>query len=326
VFRSNGAATQPRSSSAKIAFLIAAHTEPALLARLVRALQSPWAHVFVHIDAKGDIGIFLHELADMRGVTLIRNRVAVHWGGWSQVEASLQLIRAALESDVVFGRFALLSGSCYPLKSNEALRDFLFCDEIEHITAVPMPSIDGKKPLTRLTRWHIEGGDRSEGPKGRTIHVINDLLRAAPRRDLQKGLEGLSPYAGSNWWVLTRDAVQTIMRTVEARPTLVSFFRRTYCPDESFFHTVLANSPLAARIGRSLTYAVWSPGPEQPQPIGNGHMARLLDPGFAHATLSGPGPVFFARKFCARNAHLLDEIDAARETAAMPLAQQSARR
>jgi len=145
LFRSAGAATQPRFQSSKIAFLIAAHTEPVLLARLVRALASPWSHVFVHIDAKADIGIFLHELADIRGVTLIRDRVPVYWGGWSQVEASLRLLQAAREHDPAFARFVLLSGCCYPLRSNRALRDYLFTDDAEHIGLVRGNSAPGTR-------------------------------------------------------------------------------------------------------------------------------------------------------------------------------------
>jgi hypothetical protein len=311
MLRSAGA--QTHDPTARIAFLVAAHSEPALLARLVRALAAPCARVFIHIDAKADIGAFLHELSAIPDVTLIHDRVHVHWGGWSQVEASLRLMRTALDHDPSLARFALLSGSCYPLRSNEALRDFLLADNTEHIDVGRMPSVGREKPLIRLTRWHFEGGDRTRGSKAAVIRLLNEAALRGPPRDPWKALDGFAPYAGSNWWVLTREAVQIIMQTAQTRPDLVAFYRHSAFPDESFFHTVLANSLPSARIGSSLTFTDWSPGPERPHPISERHLARLLDPAQARGDGSAAAGYFFARKFGTRNAHLLDRVDAARE-------------
>jgi hypothetical protein len=316
VFRSAGAAAQPHFQSSRIAFLIAAHTDPSMLARLVRALAAPWAHVFIHIDAKADIDAFIPALSDNPDVTLIRNRVAVHWGGWSQVEASLRLIGAALEHDPSFARFVLLSGMCYPLTGNAALRDFLLAGNTEHIGAVRMPSVEREKPLTRLTRWHFEGGDRTSGGKAACLRLLNRIAQYGPPRDAMKALEGFAPYAGSSWWALTQEAVLAIRQAVDAHPGLVEFFRHSAFPDESFFHTILANTFAPDRLGASLTFADWSPGPERPHAISERHLAQLLDPG--PKSEESAGPFFFARKFSTRNSDLLDRIDAARRDAIQP--------
>ena len=308
MFRSARAA-QPHFQSSKIAFLIAAHTEPTLLARLVRALTSPWSHVFVHVDAKADIGIFLHELSDTSGVTLIRDRVPVHWGGWSQVEASLRLMQTALEHDPAFARFVLLSGSCYPLRSNRALRDYLFTDDVEHIGLIRMPDAKAEKPIERLTRWHFEGGNRTSGGKAALLRLLNRATLLGPSRDAMTALDGFVPYAGSSWWALTREAVQTIMEVVATCPELVALFRHSAFPDESFFHTIVANTIPPECIHAPLTFADWTPGPERPHPVSELHLARLLDP---DGLREERPPYFFARKFNTRNAHLLDVIDAAR--------------
>jgi hypothetical protein len=306
VTRVFGSATT-RFPTSRIAFLVMAHTEPAHLARLVRALAAPWAHVFVHIDAKADIDAFLPGLSGLSDVTLLHDRVAVHWGGWSQVEASLRLIGAAFAHDPPFVRFVLLSGTCYPLRSNAALRDFLIADDIERISVGRMPSAHKEKPLTRLTRWHFEGGDRTQGASAAGLRLLNGIAHYGPPRDAMSALGGLAPHAGSPWWALTREAVETIRNTIETRPELVAFFRHSAFPDEGFFHTILANALEPARIGATLTFADWSPGPERPHPISGHHLARLFGPDAADA------PYFFARKFGARNAHLLDRIDAARQ-------------
>jgi len=315
LFRSAGAAAQPRFQSSKIAFLIAAHTEPMLLGRLVRALAAPWSHIFVHIDAKADIGIFLHELSDTRSVTLIRDRVPVHWDGWSQVEASLRLMQTARDHDPAFARFVLLSGCCYPLRSNLALHDYLFADDAEHIGLVRMPDARSEKPIERLTRWHFEGGDRERGSKAVLLRLLNKAAHYGPQRDAMTALDGFVPYAGSSWWALTRDAVETILQTAAERPRLVDLFRHSAFPDEGFFHTIIANAIPPDRIRAPLTFADWAPGPERPRPISELRLARLLDPDRQHEERP---PYFFARKFGARNAHLLDVIDAQRHETNAP--------
>jgi len=282
-----------------IAFLITAHAEPLQLRRLVQSLAAPWASFFVHVDRKVAIEPFARALVGIAPVTFVKRRVRVNWGGWSQVEATLRLMRCAMTKDRTLVRFALLSGACYPLRSNEALRDCLLGDENEHISAFPMPDDERDKPLTRLTRWHMESGLRGTGLRSRAAHLVNDTLRLLPPRRLA----GLVPYAGSSWFVITRDAVQTILERVETDRRFMSFFRYTRCPDECFFQTVLADSALREHIAGSLTFADWSSGIEQPSQIHEDHLPRLLD---------GSENFFFARKFSGDNILLLDRIDAAR--------------
>jgi hypothetical protein len=283
----------------KIAFLIAAHDEPLRLRRLVCALAAPWARFFIHIDRKVALEPFTRALMGVADVTFVKRRVRVHWGGWSQVEATLRMMRGAIVRDGTLMRFVLLSGACYPLRSNEALRDFLFAGDSEHLNVVPMPDLEHDKPLSRLTRWYFEGGLRGKSLKARALRLANDALRVLPPRSLR----GLAPYAGSSWWVLTRAGVETVLRRVETDRHFVSFFRHSLCPDESFFQSALADSPLAHRIADNLTYADWLDGSKKPGQMTGAHLDLLL---------GGDGPPFFARKFSGDDEHLFDRIDAAR--------------
>lgn len=65
----------------KIAYLIAAHTDPIQLGRLIRALEIPeCTHFFVHIDAKKDLEVFKKEIPSPC-VTYCKSRFNVSWGG-----------------------------------------------------------------------------------------------------------------------------------------------------------------------------------------------------------------------------------------------------
>jgi hypothetical protein len=95
----------------KIAFLIAAHTYPELLVRLVRRLQSPVASIFIHIDKDADIHpfkeLFLREeILDVYWVPRVRCR----WGTFDQVKASLSLLREALRMDHKADMYMLRTG------------------------------------------------------------------------------------------------------------------------------------------------------------------------------------------------------------------------
>src|ERR1035437_3117888 len=97
-----------------IAFLILAHTDPVHLGRLCRALDHH-ARIFVHLDAKTDIRPFLAQPIS-KNVVFIADRVRVSWAAYSQVEATLRLMREALASGHDFPHLVLLSGQDYPIK------------------------------------------------------------------------------------------------------------------------------------------------------------------------------------------------------------------
>jgi hypothetical protein len=52
----------------------------------------------------------------------------------------------------------------------------------------------------------------------------------------------IEPAKGWQWWCLTHECVEYVLRYTEANPEFVRFFRSTHIPDESFIHTIIANS------------------------------------------------------------------------------------
>ena len=80
----------------RIAYLILAHNTPNHLARLVRALDSPNVDFFIHVDRKSDISRFRDRLSQPN-VAFLKDRIAVYWGDFSDVEATVRLIKEALK-------------------------------------------------------------------------------------------------------------------------------------------------------------------------------------------------------------------------------------
>jgi hypothetical protein len=60
----------------------------------------------------------------------------------------------------------------------------------------------------------------------------------------RKPPDGLIPTKGPQWWILHREAVDYLRRYLDNYPAVLRYFKLTGVPDESFFHTILWNSPL----------------------------------------------------------------------------------
>lgn len=289
-----------------IAYLIVAHHRPQSLRQLVDALQGPDGAFFVHIDRKSDLNLFA---ADLQGkVEFIEERVAVYWGGWSQVQATLNLIRHALADPRPFTHFVLLSGEDYPLVRTEVLNTYLAEIALENISCVPMPSEDAEKPLSRLLVRHLEGSDRNSGLKASFIKLINKILKRLPDRNITAILKNYSPHAGSNWWVLSREMVEASLRVAETQPKFVRLYRYSLCPDEGFFQTVVAANCRSDKIGRSFTYTDWSV-PNPPATITEKHVELVTSPNFRLGGIFGHAPCLFVRKFPSDNVDLKAKLD-----------------
>ena len=62
-----------------IAIMIAAHTDPVQLKRLVDSLRGIGADFYIHIDKKKEIEPFVNALKDI-DVNFISKRVCTNWG------------------------------------------------------------------------------------------------------------------------------------------------------------------------------------------------------------------------------------------------------
>ena len=301
----------------KIAYLILAHDNPAHLGRLLRALREDWTEAFVHIDRKSGMDGF-RALQVLPGTTIIEDRVSICWGGYSMVQAALNLVHAAAASRPEPDWYVLLSGADYPIRSNDAIHAFLAESQAEHISCDVMPGRDGRKFLSRLETFRFEGALGHPKLRRVILHQTNRLLRHY-KRDYRAALGDMTPYCGGQWWALSRDAMAYILDFIGSNRRFVDFYKHAHIPDEMFFQTILGNSLFASRIARNLTYADWTQGiARHPAPLTEAHVARFAGPDFKLDDAEGVGPCFFARKFAPADGALLDRIDQIRAAGTAP--------
>jgi len=218
------------------AILILAHDQPVHLARLVNRLTCDWARVFIHIDARTDVAAFKALVPARKNTVFLEGsqRIAVNWGGFSVVQATLNLLRRSL-AETEFDRFCLLSGSDFPVKPLDHIRSALDCDtEYIRIDRQLGPA-DANSHTGNVHRYHFMDS---------ALLKNRAWLQKLPRRPWR----GITLYQGSQWWSLTGACVRHVMEFLERTSDYSAFHRHVRCPDEIFFHSIVKASPFAARI------------------------------------------------------------------------------
>ena len=117
----------------EIAYLLVVHNQPNHLARLIQALNVPHAHFFIHVDRKANISDFMKNIKEAPNIHYLKNRERVYWGHISVVNATLKLLREAFYSSTSFKHYVLLTGSDYPIKSNQVIHDTFAKSNSQHI-------------------------------------------------------------------------------------------------------------------------------------------------------------------------------------------------
>lgn len=288
----------------KIAYLILAHNNFCHLRKLVDSLNDCDVSFFIHFDKKV---IELPTFDNYPNVNIINKRVFVNWGGFSIVEATLELLQESY-SNSDFDRYVLLSGTDYPVKAKSEIKEyFLKNKKINFINVTKMPSKD--KNLDRIYYFFIEGGYRNNTLNGKIIKIINKVIRIIRlKRKYPIGYDKYILYAGSQWWAFERDFVKYLMKFIKENSSFIDFYKNTFIPDEMFFQTIIMNSPFNNSINNSLTYSDWSMGePPYPSIISHKHLEIIKQDELE--TAYGKTTVLFARKFSDKSENIIEKID-----------------
>jgi hypothetical protein len=227
----------------RIAYLILAYHQPRHVASLIAQLDTPATRFFIHVDRKSDIVPFRDAIASPRA-TLIEDRLRIYWGGWNMVCATLELLRRA-RREARADCYQLLSDSSVPIKSNAAIARRLDGSGANYLT-ISHEITPGSPFYWWVAQYHwLDVALLNKIEKSRWGNFARRLLGPTTRRRPPRGLK---LYKGSQWWCLTDACAAYVLDVVERRPDLVRFFRRTRIPDETFFHTIIGNSPFAATL------------------------------------------------------------------------------
>lgn len=228
--------TEMKKKPDKIAFLISAYTEPSSLCALVRKLDEMLcADFYIHIDKKVPIEPFQSELRDMPNVFFVNERIRVYWGGYSQVEMQLSMIREMLSKNFHYLRVINLTGMDYPIVEKEVLDEKLSNSQIEYICGFDVKN-------------EIEPGKRKMEQKYSCFYLMDTfrILRALmirlriPRPFYRKFDYPL--FFGSEYWALTYECISELYENFKKNKQLQKLLRFSFVPSEAWVHTMFYNS------------------------------------------------------------------------------------
>lgn len=224
------------------AFLVMAHDEYPLLETLISLLDSPRADIYVHVDARSPIPPSLDSHASDSEVVTVPRR-AVRWSGYSQVEAELDLLGAALPGE--YSYYHLLSGHDLPVTPQAELYDFFNKHAgTEFVDCWATPD-NGRFSATYLDRVRFYTPVEPPSRGSSAARAINHST-AAVQRILGVDRTGGQKFAyGSNWFSISHELATYVL---EQKPFIRRTFSHTRSPDELFLQTIVWNSSFRDRL------------------------------------------------------------------------------
>ncbi len=224
----------------RIAFMVAAHTDAKQLENLVNRLAPNEffdSRIFLHIDAKSDIELFKSSI-QKDYVQLTEKRIDVVRCGITQVDAGLELIKAAIASAPKFDRYVMITGQDYPIVSNKKIKEVLSQDcELMRGYKVTGTSMNAK-----VRKYYFYN-------KGLTGSKIKELFR----RFIQLVCKPFSKddtvdFNGKKWDIYYSSAYFAVSYGLLCElyekgneKDYYNYFKTAICMDEMYFITIAAN-------------------------------------------------------------------------------------
>jgi hypothetical protein len=309
----------------KILYLIASHTNPDQVARLVKTINtgSPESQVLIHHDYSSS-NLSSAAFEQISNVHILEDYIPVVWGDFSMVRMELHCINWLMSHSVEFDWLIILSGQDYPIQPISQIEQFLEETEYDGFMEYFFAKEPPEKPTEFGLRWLRNTGiDRFfsryyklpspsivKSVVFRLSRLINGrqplICLVTDRNGAHIGIRRFSTpftsefqcYAGSQWYTLSYRCIQYIHDFVQRNPAFVEYYQNTIIPDESFFQTILLNEPKLKIFNDNKRYVSWTPQ-STPAILGVQDFDRLIG-----------SNKHFARKFDAKvDAQVLARLD-----------------
>lgn len=273
-------------------FLILAHEDEAMLQRLVRRI-APLGPVYVHVDAKTDLSQWR---CDDLPCVFLPKRIPVYWADWSILEATTLLLEAAL-ADRSISRFTLLSGTHYPMISNQEIEKK--ASQVGNLVASrDAPNMpDGSRPESDYQRRFY----RTRKPNGLWSRVkngfMNRLIYFRRPLDWRAVAPATGMRSGEQFWSIDREFAEYCVSQIRTSRPLIEYFKHIVGTDEKVFATLYGEFGHDI-VPEGTTYSKWAGGPN-PVDISRDDIVRA----------SALDQFWFARKFGSSDSAILDWLD-----------------
>lgn len=226
-----------------IAYLILCHTDPEHISRLAKKIRTNSTWIYIHVDISVDSKPFKELLQNEDRITLIKNRIKPYWGGFSAVEATMDLLKAA-SNEGRYDRYVLLQGLDYPILANCDIEEF-FIDN-RNIEFIRGCNITDSKDYYLYSKCKMYWFFDKKNLLRKCLNRLNRILKICNRKGyIMIGNKRFNIFWGAAQWALTSECVEYVIDFYNSQNKVNNYFRHVFPADETYFHTVVFNSTFA---------------------------------------------------------------------------------
>ena len=244
----------------KIAILLLCHKNPKQINKFLEVMKHPQISFFIHIDKKN---YFAKDIVKRDDIYILPYDLCqnIQWGSISMIQATLNLIEFAT-SKGKFDYFWLCSGQDFPIKPIKDIVSFFENKTCNFINLFNSQNFTGKytnydkRNSLYYPKW-IMGNTLIQ----RIFKRVYIELTGGYNKTLflnRKNTTKFKSYFGSQWWCLNKQTIDWIRKYCDEHNEYFNFYKNCATPDESFFHTLVLNSPYKEEREDYLHYVDWT--------------------------------------------------------------------
>lgn len=247
------------------AYLIICHEYNCNLSYLIKSIDYKYNDIFIHVDKKAENFNYqeVGNIPKQSEISFVPS-IEVHWGGYSQVEATLRLLKCAYSSNRVYTYFHLISGQDILINTAEYTYEFFQ-------TKYPKEFIHFES-FSRNMNYSTEDKDLTQ-EKFQMDHIYEDRVKYFhlmdilnfKNRQFNTRINLLLMYVqkffrinrikkinfefqkGTNWFSITNNLAEYILEE-ENSHFIKKNFQYGNCVDEMFIQTLVYNSNFINQI------------------------------------------------------------------------------
>lgn len=276
----------------KIAILIQCHQLPEQINLFLSVMKHPSIRFFLHIDKKSSMESKIEKRSDVY-ILPEHLRIDVRWATISQIDATLNLLEYAENQKEEFDFYWLCSGQDFPIKPVDEIVNWFENNPHADFINLYASKNNGlghgckydKRNEILFTSWLVEKKVMQRIIKRLYIEITGGYKKTF-KIFKRNPVLGMKFYFGSQWICLSKRTLKWINGFLALNSEYYQYFKRCNCPDESFFQTLVMNSPYAKYRKDYLHYVDWSEGGNNPKTLKCNDFAMLKNSAY-----------FIARKF-----------------------------
>lgn len=253
----------------KLAMLMLCHKNPEQINMLIRQMKNPDIDFFIHVDKKSDIS---EELITDNQVHLLPDelRVECKWATFSLVQAELNLLKYAI-SHGSYNFYWFCSGQDFPIKSvSYILNYFESHKDLNFVDLRPSQNWGGShNNLDKRNEIYYPFFLFGRSNAKRLLKRLYVEITGGYNRTFRpfKRVCSFKSYFGSQWCCLSEEMADWILEYLQNHNDYIRYFIHCSTPDESFFQTLVMNSPYKNKRREYLHYVDWSEEKSSPKTL-----------------------------------------------------------